>query len=626
MKPVIVLANALAFALAGVAGDAVGNGQTTNAITFGGFPGPYTFQRASSVNYNNGNPTCPLETVSTDDGPLAPLTSEMHYIFRGPLNLLQFAVYQPSSGSSSSSIRKKRGIRETTTERRHRFKHHAQMHGHGHGPRARGYGDEVTATIDGQVTHFEDTWDPPDDSPAPVNTPATPTSSAVVGYGAEVTATINGVVVSFEDTWDTPVASIEAPSPSVVASPNTVNDPTTIVASSISVAPSSSMLDDPATSVASSVSTIPASPPEPSTTTFAVSGATVLSEVNNGQTTYSSPISIICESCEPSDIDQTPTPSLAALPPPATIQSATSPTAAAPTSSEPSSPTSGAWSRASYFDAASQTAENIAFTANNNMTIEDFGFLPGWVAQNGQDKADGPSLLGTTGFISDNYEVLVHTSSLCTTGDNSGGCSVVTPGAIAHHGWSGDRIVLAEYTMPQSACGSNCTNHIIGDSDNTNLPAIWSLASTTVNIGQYGFSWSGSCTGWNNGAGELDIHEVLPGAEPSGIGYASLHMDNHYSGTPPQGFVRPDTPGKSMKIAIILSGSTMHIQVLGQSAQFGEGIDDETVQGWINGSGAGAGPSGVSGNFAVVDQDAAAAAAPAYVADMPAATFNVLTS
>ena len=63
---------------------------------------------------------------------------------------------------------------------------------------------------------------------------------------------------------------------------------------------------------------------------------------------------------------------------------------------------------------------------------EDFGFLPGWVAANGKDKATGPSILSSSGFIPDNYEVLVSTNALCSAQDTQGGCSVITPGAIAH--------------------------------------------------------------------------------------------------------------------------------------------------------------------------------------------------
>jgi hypothetical protein len=185
-------------ALATVISDAVGNGQTTNGITFGGFPGPYTFQRAVSIEYNDSIPSCPLGTVSTDGGPLAPLTDEMHYIFRGPLNLLQFAVYQPSS-TADMPIDKRSRVHETSKQQHRRFLKSKHFHGHRVHSRQfkkRTYGDEVIATIDGQVVSFQDTWD------APITTSQSPTtslSSALV----EVTATVNGQVVSFPDTWDT---------------------------------------------------------------------------------------------------------------------------------------------------------------------------------------------------------------------------------------------------------------------------------------------------------------------------------------------------------------------------------------------------------------------------------------
>ena len=163
MQPLIVALFALFAVIAAVAVQAVGNGQTTNAMSFGGFPGPYTYERALSVNWNNGSPTCPLGMVSTDDGPLAPLTGESHHIFRGPLNLLQFAVYQIPGGPSN--VVKKRSAEPMIQN--HRHLHAAKKRIHRHLRREqlnkekRQYGAEVTATIDGQVVTLSDTWDTP---------------------------------------------------------------------------------------------------------------------------------------------------------------------------------------------------------------------------------------------------------------------------------------------------------------------------------------------------------------------------------------------------------------------------------------------------------------------------------
>ena len=142
------------------------------------------------------------------------------------------------------------------------------------------------------------------------------------------------------------------------------------------------------------------------------------------------------------------------------------------------------------------------------------------------------------------------------------------------------------------------------------------MPSTTINIGQYGFSFSSACTGWTSGSGELDIHEILPGNEPSSIGYASLHMNGHYSGTPPQGFTRPDGAG-TMKMAVIMSGNQLHIQVLDSSVQFGHSLSQDTVNMWLSAN------SGTPAETRT-GKGAIKASAPAYSADMATASFAVI--
>ena len=280
MKPFLVLGVALVGALLAVAGDAVGNGETTNAVSFGGFPGPYSFQRALSVSYNNGNPICSMGTVSTDDGPLAPLTTESHHIFRGPFNLLQFAVYQipatpPSKRSSESS------------QHVHHHRHLADKHIHRHLRRE-------------QLNNNDKRRDVP-----------------------WVTATIDGQVASWTlNTEPVETVTNEASQPSVDTVTNKAPQP--------------------------SVKTVTSEVPQPSVET--VTGS-VHSEVNSGRTTYSSAVSTICPSTTAAQVK------------PSTSSQATG----AQPSAAPAG--KGIWSRVSYFNAGTQTSDNIAFTANNNMTM-----------------------------------------------------------------------------------------------------------------------------------------------------------------------------------------------------------------------------------------------------------------
>ena len=159
--------------------QAVGNGQTTNHIKFTGLPGSFTYQRATSIQAVGNSVQCPMGTV-TATGPLAPLTNEMHHIFRGPLNLKQFAVYQPKAAPA-----KRDTLRESPLERRGRLSHlekHKIKRAHNHKQEKRNYGEWVTATIDGQVVSFIDDWSPHATpmaqptiaAPAAITPPATP--------------------------------------------------------------------------------------------------------------------------------------------------------------------------------------------------------------------------------------------------------------------------------------------------------------------------------------------------------------------------------------------------------------------------------------------------------------------
>ena len=171
--------------------QAVGNGQTTNHIKFTGLPGSFSYQRATSIQATGNGAQCSLGTVHAE-GPLAPLTNEMHHIFRGPLNLKQFAVYQPKAAPA-----KRDTLRESPMERRGRLSHlekHKIKRSHNHKQEKRNYGEWVTATIDGQVVSFIDDWSP---HPTPITqsttaAPAAITPPAVAAAPAPIAAIQKG--------------------------------------------------------------------------------------------------------------------------------------------------------------------------------------------------------------------------------------------------------------------------------------------------------------------------------------------------------------------------------------------------------------------------------------------------
>ncbi|KAK5101344.1 target of Sbf [Lithohypha guttulata] len=129
-------------------------GKPVDKIVYTGWGQSGTYNKVTDM--TNGQ--CKFEKVNYD-GNLAPLNGEVSWHFRGPMHLKQFASYTPGS----------------TTKRSLRQSQHQRKHGHAHGHQERAVGDIVTATINGDVVTWVNTFGgPPTDSPAA----ATPAAEA----------------------------------------------------------------------------------------------------------------------------------------------------------------------------------------------------------------------------------------------------------------------------------------------------------------------------------------------------------------------------------------------------------------------------------------------------------------
>ncbi|KAI9732419.1 MAG: target of Sbf [Cirrosporium novae-zelandiae] len=116
------------------------------AITYTGLTdNSGSYNRITAMDSASG--TC-SSTSQGFGGTLSPLDEEVSLHIRGPMRIKQIAVYTPSSDDESS---KKRSIGRRRRHRRH--------HGHAHGKReAEPEPDMVTATIDGQVVSWVNTY------------------------------------------------------------------------------------------------------------------------------------------------------------------------------------------------------------------------------------------------------------------------------------------------------------------------------------------------------------------------------------------------------------------------------------------------------------------------------------
>ena len=98
----------------------------------------------------------------------------------------------------------------------------------------------------------------------------------------------------------------------------------------------------------------------------------------------------------------------------------------------------------------------------------------------------------------------------------------------ANHGWADSKMFVATFTMPPS-------------SDASKVPALWALNAQVVRTAEYGCNCRG--VGSPGGCGELDILEVLVGADPN-QGISEIYSTRGATGTGSAAFFARPTGDK----------------------------------------------------------------------------------
>ncbi|KAF2088235.1 hypothetical protein K490DRAFT_23415, partial [Saccharata proteae CBS 121410] len=201
--------------------DASGNWYCEPAVTkikYTGVGGTGSYQKVTNI---DSSEACTYETQSYS-GSLAPYDEEIAIVFRGPLNLRQFAAYRLDNSSSSSSKAKAKRGRMGAHERRNAHGHaHGHQHFHEHNKEIRDIQDRaeaekraepevwVTATIDGQVVSWINNYFGPSTATSAAATSAVATSAAAATTttaaaiaAAEVEANLNVAGISLGVTVD----------------------------------------------------------------------------------------------------------------------------------------------------------------------------------------------------------------------------------------------------------------------------------------------------------------------------------------------------------------------------------------------------------------------------------------
>ncbi|KAH6711442.1 putative TOS1-like glycosyl hydrolase-domain-containing protein [Leptodontidium sp. MPI-SDFR-AT-0119] len=152
------------------------------------------------------------------------------------------------------------------------------------------------------------------------------------------------------------------------------------------------------------------------------------------------------------------------------------------------------YKRIGYYEASSQTVENLVFLGNfggqgSGVFDYHYGASLAYANRNGTAGSPTSQILADT-LIPSRNEVIITTDKKCNNND----CGFTRPGAVTYHGFDGaDKVFFIEVGMP-----SDGQTGAEGDQ-----PAAWMLNTKIPRTMQYG-----KCSCWP-GCGELDIAEAL---------------------------------------------------------------------------------------------------------------------
>ncbi|KAI9720001.1 MAG: hypothetical protein M1812_003126 [Candelaria pacifica] len=220
---------------------------------------------------------------------------------------------------------------------------------------------------------------------------------------------------------------------------------------------------------------------------------------------------------------------------------------------------SGPYSRIAYYSASGKSSNGLTFFNNRGDTSksgcwsQSLGNSLSYASSDGISAASQPTTLDDC-TITSTSEVIVMTDKKYSGGNAVRPCL----GDVARQGFPGENAVfLFEFSMPDDGTSGW----------GQNMPAIWFLNANVPRTAQYG-----SCTCWPS-CGEFDIFEVLDSGNTRAK--TCFHGKAQEGGVSDY-FVRPTS--NTIKLAVTLSGSTAHVQIVDDGTNFGSNLSDSDVQ------------------------------------------------
>lgn len=232
------------------------------------------------------------------------------------------------------------------------------------------------------------------------------------------------------------------------------------------------------------------------------------------------------------------------------------------------------WSRLAYYDADSQTADNVTFLTSAGKNSSCLGKALTFADSDGISKADESTVLSKDTLIKSEEEYVIFSNITCDKSGEGNDCGVYRKDNEAYHGYYGTtKMFVFEFTMPEEDDIEK------GDVYNWNMPAIWLLNAYIPRTAQY--SLNANCSCWRSGCGEFDIFEVknYTEAEVQKL-YATIHdyqgTDDIESGLQIDGYFQRDYTA-TMKGGVVFDDDGNAVVFMSNSTSFDENVSASNI-------------------------------------------------
>lgn len=240
---------------------------------------------------------------------------------------------------------------------------------------------------------------------------------------------------------------------------------------------------------------------------------------------------------------------------------------------------SGTFERRAYYNASTQTNDNVTFLTNAGAPSPCLGNALTYASSNGTGAASGSTVLAEGTVLGSNEEYSIFSNISCGSSGTSNDCGVYRSGIPAYHGFFGvTKMFLFEFEMPEETAADEDTTFY-------NMPAIWLLNAHIPRTSQY--ATDSNCSCWTSGCGEFDIFEIMNTTELTKL-YSTVH---DYQGTGDINFglqafghFTRDTTS-TMKGGVVFDDAGNVVVFMLDSMDASNSISGSDLDGWINNAG-----------------------------------------